>query len=95
MEHIIKLSDDEEKFLNSILKPKFKTNGVVPTVDEVLQKFVENKIAQLKRETDKYVYSEKLKSKWDSLPDTVKQQVIKAMDTVEKEPEINSVKETL
>ena len=95
MTHTITLSDEEETFLSSILESKFKTNGVVPTVDEVLQKFVENKIAELKRETEPYVYAEKIKSKWNSLPDKVKQQVIKAVNMVEKEPEINSVKEIL
>ena len=92
--HTITLTDEEEAFLKSILATKFKTNGVVPTVKQVLTKFIENKLAELKRETEPYVYSEKLKAKWNSLPDTVKQQVIKAVDTVEKEPEINpAVKE--
>ena len=93
MNHTITLTDKEESFLSSILEPKFKTNGVVPTIDEVLQKFVENKIAELKRETEPYVYAEKIRSKWNSLPNDVKQKVIKAVDTVEKEPEINPIKE--
>ena len=94
MNHTITLTTEEEAFLKSILPTKFKINGVIPTIDEVLTTCAKNRIAQLKRETDKYVYSEKLKSKWDSLPDTVKQQVIKAVDTVEKEPNIiNPIKE--
>ena len=95
MNHTITLTTEEEAFLKSILPMKFKINGVVPTIDKVLTTYVKNRIAQLKRETDKYVYSEKLKSKWDSLPDTVKQQVIKAIDTVEKEPDTIPLKETL
>ena len=95
MNHTITLTDEEEVFLKSILATKFKTNGIIPTIDKVLTTYVKNRIAQLKRETDKYVYSEKLKSKWDSLPDTVKQQVIKAVDTVEKEPDTIPLKETL
>ena len=95
MKHTITLTNDEEKFLNNILEPKFKTNGVVPTVDEVLQKFVENKIAELKRETEPYIYAEKIRSKWNSLPDTVKQQIIKGVDTVEKEPDTIPLKKTL
>jgi hypothetical protein len=92
MTHTIKLSDEEEKFLQSILEQKFKTNGVVPAIDKVLQKFIKNKIAELKRETKPYVYAEKIRSRWNSLPDKVKQQVIKAVDTVEEAPE-NPVQE--
>ena len=86
MNHTITLTIEEEAFLKSILPTKFKTNGVIPTIDEVLTNYIEKKIAELEREQDKYVYPEKLKSKWDSLPDSVKTQV----KTMLNEPEVKT-----
>ena len=86
MNHTITLTTEEETFLKSILPTKFKINGVIPTIDEVLTTCVKNRIAQLKRETDKYVYSEKLKSKWDSLSDSIKTQV----KTMLNKPEVKT-----
>jgi hypothetical protein len=84
-QHEITLTDDEESFLQGILPTKFKTNGVVPTIDEVLQKFVESKIAKLKKETDRYTFAEKVKSKWDSLTDEEKTQIKSVVDKPMKE----------
>ena len=83
MNHTITLTTEEETFLKSILPTKFKINRVIPTIDEVLTTCVRNRIAQLKRETDKYIYLEKLKSKWDSLPDSVKTQVKTILNELE------------
>ena len=80
MNHTITLTTEEETFLQSILERKFKTNGVVPTIDQVLTKFIENKLAELKREQDRYTYAEKVKSKWDSLTDEEKTQIKSIVD---------------
>ena len=83
MNHTITLTSEEESFLKSILPTKFKINGVIPTIDEVLTTCVKNRIAQLKRETDKYVYSERLKSGWDSLTNEQRTQIKNLLKTKE------------
>ena len=92
MIHTITLTDDEETFLNSILATKIITNGVVPTIDQVLTTQVQNKIAELKRKTDKYTYAEQVKSRWDGLTDTQRTQI---KDIVKVQVEEADIKEAL